>query len=290
VKSPSSLAAESPSPVATPQVSAGELRQAFPPDEFLVSLSIGGDEDAFGNLVARHRSAAVRVATAIVGRDRAEDVVQDALLLAFKALPSMRDRSKFFGWFAAITRFRALRLGHSESRRLSRHISLDNSLLETLSELACGPRTSEEGDDILLSALDRIPPEYSEVIRLHFLHDVPHQKIAEFLDVPITTVKWRCFRGKELLRDAVSTGPEVRTRCSKVSCSGARPLGFVVREDEDPCPSCPSRSAAACGTPLPAARRRAARGSCASSKYEIRQSRDGAHRSYLTSPEAPVTS
>jgi len=44
---------------------------------------------------------------------------------------------------------------------------------------------------------------------------LPHQRIAEFLDVPLSTVKWRCFRGKEILRCALSPEPTCPTVCRK---------------------------------------------------------------------------
>lgn len=59
---------------------------------------------------------------------------------------------------------------------------------------------------MLLAALGRIPPEYAEVIRYHFLHDLPHQKNADFLGVPLSTVKWRCFRVPQGLH--IMAGPE----------------------------------------------------------------------------------
>ncbi len=211
-------------------------------DEELVAAAIAGDDTAFDDLVGRHRHTAVRVAAGIVGPNRAEDVVQDALLLAYRALGSIQDRSKFSRWLATITRFRALRFGRSERRHVSAHVPLDETLLETLSDLACAPRDSEPGDDLLVAALDRIPPDYAEVIRLHFLHGLPHQKISEFLDVPLSTVKWRCFRGKELLRCVMTEAPAgALTRCDRAAAclEHPRPLGFVAREGEDPCPGCP---------------------------------------------------
>jgi DNA-directed RNA polymerase specialized sigma24 family protein len=62
-----------------------------PPDEVLVVAAILGNLDAFGELARRYRAAVVRTAQAVVGRDDAEDVAQDALLLAFKALPSIEE-------------------------------------------------------------------------------------------------------------------------------------------------------------------------------------------------------
>jgi len=181
-------------------------------DEILVAAAIEEDPSAFEDLVARHRPAALRVASGIVGSALAEDVVQDALLLAHRALASLQDRAKFSRWLLAITRWRALRVGRLESRHSVGRVTLDGTDLETFSHLASDPRQTDAGDGLLLAA---IPPEYAEVIRYHFLHDLPHQKIADFLGVPLSTVKWRCFRGKEILRCTLSSEPTCPTVCRK---------------------------------------------------------------------------
>jgi RNA polymerase sigma-70 factor (ECF subfamily) len=185
--------------------SAGRANAAT--DEELVGAALAGDDDAFADLVGRHRQKALRTAAGIVGDDRAEDVVQDALLLAHRSLALIQDRNKFSPWLCTIARFRALRVGRSESRYVSGRVSLDDSMLETLSALAVTPRHAEAGDDALFAALERIPFDYAEVLRLHFLHELPHQKIANALDVPVSTVKWRCFRGKKMLRGAFVEAP-----------------------------------------------------------------------------------
>jgi len=184
----------------------------------LVAAAIEGDEFAFEDLVFRHRRTAVRAAAAIVGPNQAEDVVQDALLLAHRELSSLQDRTKFLRWLLAITRWRALRVGRRESRHTVGRVTFDDSDLETLSHLASAPRQTDEADGLLLAALESIPPEYAEVIRYHFLHDLPHQKIADFLGIPLSTVKWRCFRGKEILRCTLSPEPTCPTVCRK-GCS-----------------------------------------------------------------------
>ena len=97
-----------------------------PPDEVLVVAAIVGDLEAFDELAARYRAAVVRAAQAIVGREDAEDVAQDALLLAFKALPSLEDPRKFAAWLQAITRHRALRLSKRERARKHASRELDD--------------------------------------------------------------------------------------------------------------------------------------------------------------------
>src|SRR5437667_10505637 len=86
------------------------------PDEVLVLAAIFGDLESFNELATRYRAGAVRTAQAIVGREDAEDVAQDALMIAFKALPSIEDPARFAAWLAAITRHRALRFSKREPR------------------------------------------------------------------------------------------------------------------------------------------------------------------------------
>src|SRR6267378_7459685 len=102
------------------------------PDEVLVMAAILGHLEAFEELVLRYRAAVVRLARTIVGNNYAEDVAQDALLLAFKALPSIEEPGKFAAWLSAITRHRAMRFGKRESAHQSRSVVLDEMLLEKL--------------------------------------------------------------------------------------------------------------------------------------------------------------
>src|SRR5512132_957900 len=155
------------------------------PDEALVALSIEGVPGAFDLLVSRHHAIALRTAVTILGVELAEDAVQDALILALRALPMMRDPSRFGRWLSTITRFRALRLLRNEKNRRAATVPLDESLVATLSDLAFGPREEKNGDGYLLAALAQISPEYGEVLRLHFLHGVPHRQIATLLGVSL---------------------------------------------------------------------------------------------------------
>src|ERR1051325_9190955 len=172
---------------------------ADPPDEFLVVAAILGSLDAFDELASRYRAAAVRVAQSIVGRDNAEDVAQDALLLAFKALPSIEDPAKFAAWLSAITRHRALRLGKRESLRQQGRVEIDNVLLENVEALS-RPFVQESSEELSL-ALEKISADYALVLRMRFLDEMPLKRIAAFLGVPVSTVKWRVHQGKKLLRE-----------------------------------------------------------------------------------------
>ena len=173
--------------------------RAEPPDEVLVVAAIVGDLEAFDQLASRYRAAVVRTAQAIVGREHAEDVAQDSLLLAFKALPSIEEPRKFAAWLSAITRHRATRFGKRESAHQSRRVALDEVLIEKLEALS-QPFVERIEDDELGIALESVPDDYALVLRLRFLDEMPLQRIASFLGAPLSTVKWRLHRGKRLVR------------------------------------------------------------------------------------------
>lgn len=179
-------------------------------DEALVSRTLAGTGDAFDELARRHRASALRTAASIVGPDRAEDVVQDAFYLAYRALRMLHDPARFPQWLGRITRYRAMRLGRTESRRAAGRVSFEGDFPE-VPRLAESP---EEHDDVarLEAALGRIPETFSGVLRLHFLEGLPHQKIAEQLGVSLSTSKWRCFRGKQLLRSLLQPSEPVTAR------------------------------------------------------------------------------
>jgi len=174
------------------------------PDELLVIAAILGNLEAFEQLVVRYRPAVVRLARTIVGTDDAEDVAQDSLLLAFKALPTIEEPRRFAAWLSAITRHRALRFSKSERAQLSKRVPLDEALLEKIEALA-KPLAEKERDDEMLAAIDNLPADYAMPLKLRFLDEMPLKRIAGFMGVPLSTVKWRIHHGKKLLRAKVET-------------------------------------------------------------------------------------
>ena len=172
------------------------------PDEVLVIAAILGNLEAFEELVVRYRPAVVRLARTIVGTDDAEDVAQDSLLLAFKALPGIEEPRKFPAWLSAITRHRALRFSKSETAQMRKRVALDEALLEKIEALA-KPLAEKERDEEMIAALESLPADYAMPLRLRFLDEMPLNRIAAFMGIPLSTVKWRIHHGKKLLRQRI---------------------------------------------------------------------------------------
>jgi len=170
------------------------------PDEVLVMAAILGDLDAFEELVIRYRPAVVRLARTIVGENDGEDVAQDALLLAFKALPTIEEPRKFAAWLSAITRHRAFRFSKSEKVLLSKRLDMDELLLEKIHAIGQPLFETSENREAM-ERLTELPDEYAMPMRLRFVDEMPVQRIAAFMGLPVSTVKWRLHQGKKLMKE-----------------------------------------------------------------------------------------
>ncbi len=179
-------------------------------DRSLVLAAVLGSIPAFDELVHRYRAAAVLTAWRVLGsvdRSAAEDVAQDAFVLAFKALPQLDDPEQFPAWLRAICRNRALRVAASGA---SKTLAAEPSVLDRLLTTA-RPDEAWGGDparalerrlraEALWDALSALPDEQGEPLFLHHHEGWPLEKIAAYLSLPVSTVRGRLFRGRETLR------------------------------------------------------------------------------------------
>jgi RNA polymerase sigma-70 factor (ECF subfamily) len=186
-----------------------ETRPENLPDEMLAIAAILGDLRSFDALALRYRAAAYRVAQSIAGNESAEDVVQESLLLAFKALPSIEEPAKFASWLYAIVRRVALRMSQRSRRERSQRIDLDEALIEHSEAFArpLAPRDTFE-EAWVRAAVDALDEDHRLILKLRFYDEMPLARIADFLGLPLTTVKWRLHRAKQLLREKLEPEKE----------------------------------------------------------------------------------
>jgi RNA polymerase sigma factor (sigma-70 family) len=172
------------------------------PDEMLAIAAILGDLRSFDALALRYRPAAYRVAQSIAGNELAEDAVQESLLLAFKALPAIEEPAKFASWLYAITRRVALRMSQRSRLERSHRVDLDEALIEHSEAFSrpLAPRDSFE-EAWVRAAVDALDEDHRLILKLRFYDEMPLARVADFLGLPLTTVKWRLHRAKQLLRE-----------------------------------------------------------------------------------------
>ena len=172
-------------------------------DAELVVAALAGNTQAFDVLVTRYRRAMLTIAQQIVRNPTdAEDVVQDALLRAFEALPQLSDLNRFGAWLHSITRNRALRYYKNASRYQPQE-DMEPHLNRAADTSAADPAHIVEREltqQGIRDAIQELPTDYQAVIELFYWAEMPQKRIAEFLSLPLTTVKWRLHKAKELLK------------------------------------------------------------------------------------------
>jgi RNA polymerase sigma-70 factor (ECF subfamily) len=158
-----------------------------------------GDLAAFDRLAARYRPAGLMIAKRVLNSSEgAEDSVQDALLSAYKSLPTLRDPTRFAVWFSAIVRNRALRTATApESKNEPWTEHLDRIILKSAPSIL---RDVPMETTPMVDALERLTEDLKEVAVLYYVHDWPVSTISKLLGLPTTTVKWRLNVTRSQLR------------------------------------------------------------------------------------------
>lgn len=170
-------------------------------DEYLIALVAGGDSTAFALLYDRHSRAAYSVAYQIVDeRHAVEDVLQNAFLKVWRAAGTYRaHKGTVKTWILAIVQNRAI----DELRANSARRRIRERFEATAPRSQPGEAFVERRDPRrakLRKALDALPPEQLEVVRLAYFSGHTHPEIATLLEMPLGTVKGRMRLGLKKLR------------------------------------------------------------------------------------------
>jgi RNA polymerase sigma-70 factor (ECF subfamily) len=173
-------------------------------DEELIEACRAGESSAFEVLVSRwedkFRGAAWRV---LGSEDEAREVAQEAFVKAYGALAGFKSEARFSSWLYQI----ALNLCRDRLRRRKTWatVSLDELEQNGPVLVARGPGAQEQliQDDLASAvrrAIDGLSAEQREVVILKEYQGLTFLEIAQALDVPVSTVKTRLYRGLGQLR------------------------------------------------------------------------------------------
>jgi len=165
----------------------------------LVERARKGDHDAFTALAAA-AIAGLDTAAWLILRDpeQAKDAVQNALVRAWRDLPTLRDPDRFDPWLRRLL----VRACIDEARRTRRH-RVDVSLIDIHASPAAGPEPAIADRDQLERAFLRLGPEERATVVLRYYLDLPLPEVASALGIPLGTAKSRVHRGLQQLRAAL---------------------------------------------------------------------------------------
>jgi len=179
-------------------------------DQLLVERVQRGDKKAFELLVIKYQRKLMRLVSRLV-RDQAEaeDVVQEAFIKAYRALPQFRGDSAFYTWLYRIGINTAKNYLVTQGRRAPTSTEADVEEAETFDD---GERlrdintpesllATKQIAQTLNVAMDELPEELRMAITLREIEGLSYDEIAESMGCPIGTVRSRIFRAREAISE-----------------------------------------------------------------------------------------
>jgi len=164
----------------------------------------------FSSLVEPHLPSLFSTALRMThNKTDAEDLVQDTLFKAFRALEQFQENTNFRAWIFRIM-VNTFITGYRKAVKQPQKISYDDMeeffLYKRLDEQIELQETSKEDfldnffDDDIKEALENLPYQFRLVVLLCDVEGFSYNEIASIIDTPLGTVMSRLYRGRKLLQ------------------------------------------------------------------------------------------
>jgi len=171
-----------------------------PTDEELVGASRDGDEQAFAELVVRHKRRVLATAARFARDDhQMDDLAQEVFVRVFRNLGKFRAEAPFGHWLARITVSACYDFLRKE-RKVREQLSLDASVLELRDGSAEAAVAAGRARELVQWAMGKLTPEEQLILTLAELEERPMREIAELTGWSEANVKVRAFRARQNLK------------------------------------------------------------------------------------------
>lgn len=187
-------------------------------DQMYIERAQRGDRSALNELVRKHEQRAYQFAFRLTRNpEEAADVVAEAFVRVYNALPNFKGNAQFTTWLYRILTNCFLDIRKKESKRGT--VSLDSSVTvgEGEVERQIEDPTANPHEDLLRDergrrvqrALEKLPAYQKAMILMYHAEQLSYEDIAESLDLPIGTVKSRLNRARLSLREHLTKDEEL---------------------------------------------------------------------------------
>ncbi|MDK2866886.1 MAG: hypothetical protein PWP51_955 [Clostridiales bacterium] len=170
----------------------------------LIEKSIKGDVASFELLIQKYRQYVYNITYRMMGNSHdADDMAQEALIKAFKAIHQFKGDSQFSTWLYRI----AMNTCKDELRKRKEATLPLDERIDTMTEAdraQTDPLLIYEQKELqakVQGALDRLSADGKEVIILRDILGYSYEEIGRILEVPIGTVRSRINRNRIMLKD-----------------------------------------------------------------------------------------
>ena len=176
-------------------------------DQELVTRVQQGDKKAFDLLVLKYQLRVSKLVSRFLrNQSDVPDVVQDAFIKAYRALPNFRGESAFYTWLYRIAINTAKNHLVAQARKspansIDAQEAEDYGASEWLKEYVSPEREAlaTELNAVIHQAMADLPPDLREAITLREIEGLSYEDIAAVMDCPIGTVRSRIFRAREAI-------------------------------------------------------------------------------------------
>ena len=176
-------------------------------DQQIVEKVQNGNKNAFNLLVVKYQHKVTHLVSRYVrSSGDVPDVVQDAFIKAYRALPNFRGESAFYTWLYRIAVNTAKNYLVSQGRKPpANDVDAEDADYfegsDALKENASPEKSlmSEQMRSMVFDTLDKLPEDLRMAITLRELEGLSYEEIATVMDCPVGTVRSRIFRAREAI-------------------------------------------------------------------------------------------
>jgi len=168
----------------------------------LIRASIGGDKEAFGEIVNRYRKMVARTVKGMLGDSvYAEDIGQEVFIKLFYSLSEFRGEAKLSTYIQKIS----VNLTLNEIKRRKRFSSMfsqkGNDEMYEFDVADVDSEGRRDAKEVVNKALMSLDPKFRIIVTMRMLQGYSTKETAEILDLPLGTVLSRLSRAQEQLKE-----------------------------------------------------------------------------------------
>ena len=176
-------------------------KKRSPSDQFLILQYRKGDISMLSILVKRYHKIFCEKAFWITkDKETAKDIAQDSWIAIINNLHKLKNADSFTSW--------AFRIIYTKSIDAVKHRNKVNEKIELRGIIESdNPGSKNNTDHIqiaLLKAIQDLPKEKQDIIRLFYAEEYSISEISTFLNIPVGTVKSRLFKAREKLKSILN--------------------------------------------------------------------------------------
>ena len=162
-----------------------------------------GDEAALSELYDKLGGLVYSVAYHILQNTTlAEEVTQDTFLKVWNQAHTWdSDRGRVTTWLATIARYTAIDRLRVEQRRQPREQVDVEDIINVFGKLSPMDEPGWADERLIVSLMQNLPEDQRQVIELAYFKDMSHTEMADFLNIPLGTVKGRVRAALTKLKD-----------------------------------------------------------------------------------------